>query len=95
VTLPSLKVTAGELSVGQYEVRVYKVVVEVEKMPGGPSKLSLKAKSIGEIPRDTFAIEQELLPEGNIYRVIGEQYAEIEPVINFKRVPPQRSLTSE
>jgi len=50
----------------------------VEKPSGGTTaQMSLKAKLIGPIPEDTRSIGQELLPESDFYRIIGDQYAEL------------------
>ena len=37
----------------------------------------LRPQLLGPVPEDTLLIGQELLPEGDLYRMIGEQYAEL------------------
>jgi transposase len=51
---------------------------EVNKLPGElKPEMSLKAEPLGAIPEDTRSIGQELLAEDDLYRIIGEQYAEL------------------
>jgi len=39
--------------------------------------VSLTPKPIGPIPEDTLLVGQQVLSEDNLYRIIGEQYAEV------------------